>query len=218
MIKRVGIILLLLFAAGRVQAEELRIVTFDYPPYTSLETQGGLVERLVNRAMASRSIKVRWDYFPLARAFQEFLADSEAVFAGNIGQFSETDQRGLRSVVTMTTREYLVARTDQEGQSLENKIFVGLRNDNKLIAGAKKYNGSFEVVNAMSQAFEMVSLGRADVIFCLDQEIEELKKYPNLMVLGEHTSTLELQLVYHEASRAGEILSRVARETHDFSR
>ena len=84
MIKRAGIILLLLLAAGRVQAEELRIVTFDYPPYTSAETQGGLVERLVNRAMASRSIKVRWEYFPLARAFQEFLADREAVFARNV--------------------------------------------------------------------------------------------------------------------------------------
>ena len=218
MIKRAGIILLLLLAAGRVQAEELRIVTFDYPPYTRLETQGGLVERLVNRAMASRSIKVRWEYFPLARAFQEFLADREAVFAGNVGQFSETDQRGLRAVATMTTREYLVARTDQAGQSLENKTFVGLRNDNNLIARAKMHDSSFEVVNTMSQAFEMVSLGRADVIFCLDQEIEELKKYPNLMILGEHTTTLELQLIYHDASVSGEILSRVARETHDFSR
>ena len=194
------------------------MVTFSYPPYTDSETRSGLVERRVNSAMTSRSIKARWEYFPVARSFQEFLADNEAVFAGNIGQFPETDQKGLRYVVTMKTIGYTVSRAAMKGQSLEKKSFVGLRHDSNLISQATKYHSPLVEVNSMSQAFEMVSLGRADVVLCLDQEIEELKKYPNLTILPEHTRTVELQLIYHNNSVAGAIVKKVARESNNFSR
>ena len=194
------------------------MVTFNYPPYTMSETKAGLVERRVNGTMAPRSIKVRWEYFPVARAFHEFLADGEAVFAGNIGQFPPSDQKGLRSVITMKTTAYLISRTALKGQSLEKKTFVGLRHDGNLISQAAKYHSPLVEVNSIRQAFEMVSLGRADVLVCLDQEIVELKKYPNLTIFPEHTKTVDLQLIYHENSTAGDIVKRVARESNNFSR
>jgi hypothetical protein len=212
------ILTLLLATVGSVPAQELRIVTFNYPPYTIAETRAGLVERTVDRAMAPRSIKVRWEYFPVARAFHEFLSDGEAVFAGNIGQFPASDQKELRYVVTMKTTGYVVSRAAEKGQSLEKKTFVGLRHDSNLISLATKYHSPLVEVNSMRQAFEMVSLGRADVVLCLDQEIEELKKYPNLTILPEHTRTVELQLIYHENSVVGGIVKRIARESNNFTR
>jgi hypothetical protein len=217
MMKLSWILSLLLATVGSLPAQELRIVTFNYPPYTIAETRAGVVERRVDSAMTSRSIKVRWEYFPVARAFHEFLADGEALFAGNIGQFPESDQRSLRYVVTMKTTGYTVSRTAMKGQSLEKKTFVGLRHDSNLISQATKYHSPVVEVNSMRQAFEMVSLGRADVVLCLDQEIEELKKYPNLTILPELTRTVELQLIYHENSVAGGIVKKVARESNNFT-
>ena len=218
MMKLAWLLIVLLATVGSVPAQELRIVTFNYPPYTIAETRAGVVERRVDSAMASRSIKVRWEYFPVARAFFEFLADGEAVFAGNIGQFSKSDRKGLGYVVTMKTTGYLISRTTMKGHSLEKKTFVGLRHDSNLISLATKYHSPLVEVNSMRQAFEMVSRGHADVVCCLDQEIEELKKYPNLTILSEQTRTVELQLLYHENSVAGGIVKRVARESNNFSR
>ena len=194
------IIILTAFYGEEGFASEFRVISFHYPPYTYQDGRDGLAITNIKKAFERAGHQITVDYYPVARAFHEFLRDKNALFAGHIDQFKTHDD--LVYVVNLTVAHKILTRTDFEDDTMKSRWVAVLRDDQLGISMAHKMNLQSFNVETNEQASEMVLAGRMDFLFCLTFECETLitNSGKRLRVLEGSEQPFDLQLIYHRDS------------------
>ncbi|MBK6999693.1 MAG: transporter substrate-binding domain-containing protein [Rhodoferax sp.] len=184
-------------------ADEFRVISFHYPPYTYQDGRDGLAITNIRKAFERAGHRVNVQYYPVARAFQKFLMDKDAFFAGHISQFKASDK--LDYVTNLNVTHRVLVSSDYTNAVASPKRIAVLRDDQIGIDIAKQMNAQPVSVENNQQAFEMMLAGRLDFLNCLSFECETLitQSGKKLSVLAGSESSFELQLVYHRDSNSG---------------
>ena len=194
---------------SRCYANEFKIITFDYPPFTYADGHDGIAIERIRHAFEKAGHTISVDYYPIARAFQKFQADHEALFAGHISQFNPNDELGY--VVNMHTIHNLLVRKDFEGDIGLAKVMAVLRDDQIGTRYAHKYKLEVFNVDDNVQATQMLLAGRLGILCCLSTECSDLieKSGNRLKVLHGYEQGFDLHIVYHKDSHSGSSLREV---------
>lgn len=199
------IIFAMAFCGGHILADEYRIISFDYPPYTYDDGRDGLAVVNIKKAFARAGHQVRMEYYPVARAFQKFKNDKMSLFAGNISQFEQSDDLGC--VVNLSMTEKILTRTDFKNDDTKVKLLAVLRGShiNINIDFIDKIKMQPFYIDSNDQATDLIIAGRVDFLTCLSEECEALIVHSKnkLRVLEGSETAFDLHLVFHRDSAAG---------------
>ena len=191
---------LIIFQCNPSRADQFKIITFSYPPYTYSDGRDGIAIQNVRQAFEKAGHSITVEYYPIARAFQYFLSDHEALFAGHISQFSQNTDLGY--AINIHTVHKLLVRKDFDGNIISAKVLAVLRDDQVSLEFARKNNIESFSVDNNEQATEMLLAGRLDLLACLGTECDSLimKNDNNLKVLNGYEEKFDLHIVYHKNS------------------
>ncbi|CAK0777873.1 hypothetical protein CCP3SC1_910007 [Gammaproteobacteria bacterium] len=193
-------IILTAFYGDEAFSGEFRVISFHYPPYTYQDGRDGLAVTNIKKAFERAGHRITVDYYPVARAFQEFLRDKKALFAGHIAQFKANDDLGF--IVNLTVTHKVLTRMDFEDDITKSRWVSVLRDDQLGINMANKIKAQVFNVETNEQAAELVLAGRVDFLLCLNFECETLitNSGNRLRVLQDSDEPFDLHLVYHRDS------------------
>lgn len=190
----------------------IRVVTFDYPPYTVAADSQGAVEKCISAAMSELKVGVRFEYYPVARAIKVFEDNSDVYFAGLISQLPVRLRPRVDALNTISVNEYVLGRSgaDELGtQDYRGKRFIVLNQDEDSRASVEHLGGL--VIPAMTNelAASMVSSKRGEFLLCLDIECAFLaRKYGLERSREPHKSTV-LQLVFQKKNQLAATLQQL---------
>ena len=183
-------------------AGEFRIITFDYPPYTYGDGRDGLAIANIKQAFKKAGHSVNVEYYPVARAFQYFLVDNDALFAGHISQFAQQQDLGYVNNINATHR--FLVRRDFEGGIKNAKGLAVLRDDQNGINFAQKWHLEVYTVDNNEQSTEMLLAGRIDMISCIGTECGAImdKSSGALHILDGSEEEFYVHIVFHRKTNS----------------
>ncbi|CAK0748922.1 hypothetical protein CCP3SC5AM1_1580001 [Gammaproteobacteria bacterium] len=196
------ILIMIIFYGDWTFAGEFRVISFHYPPYTYEDGRDGLAITNIRKAFERAGHRITVDYYPVARAFQKFLQDKNAIFAGHIAQFKTHDELGY--IVNLKVIHKILVRSDFEDgatNSSSRRIAI-LRDDQIGIGIANKITAQIFGVETNEQATEMILAGHIDFLPCLSIECEALITHSGkrLRVWDGSEEPFDLHLIYHRGS------------------
>ncbi len=210
-VKTCGYLILIMQACFSfpVFANEFRIITFDYPPYTYGDGRDGLAIVNIKQAFKKAGHSVNVEYYPVARAFQYFLMDKEALFAGHISQFAQQQDLGYVNNINATHR--FLVRRDFEGSITNAKGLAVLRDDQNGISYAQKWHLEVHTVDNNEQSTEMLLAGRIDLLSCIGIECNTIlaNTGERLRILDGSEEEFYVHIVFHRNTNSERVLTLI---------
>ncbi|CAK0775387.1 Transporter substrate-binding domain-containing protein [Gammaproteobacteria bacterium] len=193
------------FQGDRAFADEFRVISFHYPPYTYQDGRDGLAITNIRKAFERAGHRITVDYYPVARSFQKFLQDKNSFFAGHISQFETHDKLGY--IVNLSVIHKVLMRMDFVDGATSLRRMAILRDDQLGISIANKMKVQIFNVETNEQAAEMMLSGRLEFLACLAIECETLMTHSGkrLRVLEGSEEPFDLQLIYHRDSEPAKL-------------